>query len=206
MAPEQVLGAERVGPATDVYALGTMLYELLTGDPPFLADERNQLFRKVVRDAPRPLRELVPVSEGMEEAVLACLAKDPARRPTMASIRRQLEAGTRNATIPTLLTAPVPRERGRGWRAWQVAAALALVALLGRSGSAVLAAPVPLSLRTAVESERIERAPRTSRVPKQKPPIVRVKKRARDLSLSWRAWLEPRPPVAPRGRAPRRRP
>jgi serine/threonine protein kinase len=84
MAPEQTGGAEqegRIGPATDVFALGAMLYEMLTGRPPFRADtplETLRLVREEEPVAPRLLRPNLP--RDLETICLKCLHKEPARR------------------------------------------------------------------------------------------------------------------------------
>src|SRR5438128_10523476 len=61
MAPEQCRGASKeIGPATDVYALGTLFYELLTGRVPFQAAEVMNLLHQVVEEAPPPTTRLLP--------------------------------------------------------------------------------------------------------------------------------------------------
>jgi WD40 repeat protein len=82
MAPEQAAGkSKQVGPATDVYALGAMLYEALTGRPPFDADSPWETVRQVEFDEPVPPRRLEPtVPPDLDTICLKCLQKEPAKR------------------------------------------------------------------------------------------------------------------------------
>ena len=86
MAPEQVRGGE-LSPATDVYALATMTYELLSGVLPFTADgNAMSLLFKHVHEPPIPLRDVAPgVPAPVAEAVMHGLATDPAERSASAA-------------------------------------------------------------------------------------------------------------------------
>ena len=82
-SPEQVTSRTFDG-RTDIYALGTVLYECLAGEPPFAGEVQSVLYR-IVHELPQPLRTLgADVGEELEAAVFQCLAKDPEKRPKRA--------------------------------------------------------------------------------------------------------------------------
>jgi serine/threonine protein kinase len=81
MSPEQVRDAKRVDARTDVWSLGMILYELMTGEPAFNADTLPGICAAIAADAPAPIRERRPdVLPEVEAIVLRCLEKDPAKR------------------------------------------------------------------------------------------------------------------------------
>jgi WD40 repeat protein len=98
MAPEQVQrGKERIGPAVDIYALGVILYELLTGRVPFKGDTAMDTVLQVLNQDPMPPSNLRPaLPADLETICLRCLAREPARRYATAlaaaeDLRRFLE-------------------------------------------------------------------------------------------------------------------
>jgi serine/threonine-protein kinase len=77
MSPEQMSSTRNVDQRTDIWALGIILYEVLTGRVPFEAETMPQLCGMILQDPPRPLRELRPdVPDGLQWVVLRCLEKN----------------------------------------------------------------------------------------------------------------------------------
>ena len=101
MAPEQARGeTARIGEATDVHALGAILYESLVGRSPFGNDSPAAVFARLLKESPVPPRKLdARVPRDLETICLKCLEKEPAARyPTVRALfedLRRFEAGGR---------------------------------------------------------------------------------------------------------------
>ena len=144
LSPEQALG-EEVTAAADVYSLGAVLYELLTGRPPYEFDSLADLAAQQTSGQIAPVGELAPgVPHGVEDAVMRSLARNPAYRPaSAAAFARELGAED-EPTVP--LRTPAPAQR-RNWllpaaAALLIVAAVVLGVVLGTRGGST-PAPEP---------------------------------------------------------------
>ena len=134
MAPEQIAGSGRATPAVDLYALGAVLYELLTGRPPFQGSPGEVLdqVRTAEPISPRRLNRSIP--RDLETICLKCLEREPARRYSGAEdlcedLRRFLRGEPIRARPPGALVTGVKWARRHP----------SLAALLGVVGLAVVA-------------------------------------------------------------------
>jgi eukaryotic-like serine/threonine-protein kinase len=150
LAPEQASG-KPVSPATDVYSLGIVLWEMLAGEVPFRGENFVAVALRHVNEPVPSLREVRPdVSPRLAAAVERALAKDPARRfPSMAALAKELraclvegeEAVAQDDAALTLITPPAPapaRVRRRRSRRRPLGYALLALAAGGAALAAVL--------------------------------------------------------------------
>jgi eukaryotic-like serine/threonine-protein kinase len=144
MSPEQAMGAREITARSDVYALGAVLYEMLTGDPPFTGSTAQAIVARVVTETPRPLlpqRHTIPPH--IEAAVLTALEKLPADRFGTAAAFAAALADPKYASATTVAS-PVAVLRAR--RRWDTVR----LATFGIAGLAIVAAlwgwlrPIPI--------------------------------------------------------------
>jgi serine/threonine-protein kinase len=133
MAPEQIRG-KRGDRRTDVYALGTLLYEMLTGKLPYAADNPLALLAAKMREEPKPPRYHAPdLDPALEAVVLRAIERDPRRRHASAA---ELLAELRDpsAAAPREPTAQAPRRKLLVWMAiGAIVAGLSALVMLGGS-------------------------------------------------------------------------
>jgi eukaryotic-like serine/threonine-protein kinase len=147
MAPEQAIGKARaIGPAADIYALGAILYEMLTGRPPFRGETPAETEQQVIADEPVPPSRLnAKVPRDLETICLKCLHKTPQRRYTTAAA---LAADLRRFQQGKPITA---RPAGLGERTSKWVGRHPTITVLMAASLLVLVAVIGVSIRHMVE-------------------------------------------------------
>ena len=149
MSPEQICADHNITGSADLYSLGCVMYEMLTGDPPFVGANFAQIWDQHLHSEPNGIRaQGIDCPEWLEELVMQLLAKDPHRRPFNARavqgiLREHLqdefgaEAAQLTRNLPPLVAPRVSHDQPRMWVLWLVLAALAgaltMVAVMQRS-------------------------------------------------------------------------
>jgi tetratricopeptide (TPR) repeat protein len=111
MSPEQARGEHDVGPAADVFSLGCVLFECLTGTPAFRGEQAGPVLVKVLTETPARVREtLTAVPHALDELVAQMLAMDPDARPRDARV--VAEALRAIGDLPSVLAVHAPRRAG----------------------------------------------------------------------------------------------
>jgi serine/threonine protein kinase len=185
MAPEQA-GAKRkeISPAADVYALGAILYESLTGRPPFKGVTALDTIRQVVQDEPVPVRRLQPkVPVDLEAVCHRCLEKEPQRRYASATdLAEDLQRWLGGQAVHARPLSNLHRVWRWCRRNRSSAAMLGLVALLLVGGTLVSSyfafqAHAALQQKEAADRRGRETALRFIRFARQNPEVVRLSNR-----------------------------
>jgi eukaryotic-like serine/threonine-protein kinase len=135
LAPERLTGGA-VAPASDVYALGVLLYRLLTGESPWSVDSTTQMLSAHVYVEPTPLPALPEVPADVTDLVNRCLSKEPSERPTAAAasatLTRAAEETAEEVAEAEEVPVPVPeRKSKKRLIIGSAAAAVAAIVLAG---------------------------------------------------------------------------
>jgi len=156
MSPEQARGDEDLDHRADIWALGVLLYECLTGEVPFRANNYLQIISQVLTHeplSPSRLRPELGIPEAVDAVVMRAMEKDRARRyQTMAELEHDLErllAGDQNVGLPPAVVGVAPAVRATAPKRWPLVLlamavlAAGVTAALRRPGVAIAPGPTP---------------------------------------------------------------
>jgi len=186
MAPEQAAGSSQLTTAADVYSLGAIMYEVLTGRPPFQSPTPLETMRKVMGEELIPPHSLYSFADrDLETICIKCMQKQAARRyGTALELAEDLERWLRHEPI---LARPVGGwERAAKWvRRRPLAAALSAITLLAVTASVGTLIRANVRIRTAQGNEA-----RMRRTAEGQERIARQRAYASDINLAQQALAE----------------
>ena len=148
MSPEQAMGEREIGPPSDVYALGAVTYEMLTGDPPFIGSSAQAIVARILTEQPVSILRMRPrVPAAVDDAVRTALEKLPADRFATAAAFAGALSGVTPAAARAADSRPYRMKHARrlvtlaAWAGWAVALVAGGLWLWGR----VRSEPLPVS-------------------------------------------------------------
>ena len=143
MSPEQLEGKE-ADARSDIFSFGVVLYEMITGKRPFTGGSQASLIASILKEQPRPLQQLQPLTPaGLDRVLQTCLEKDPEKRWQSArEVKHALEWMAQGA--PAVAAVATPAEApSKKLRLWQSIAALMTIVALGIAGWMLWPKPEP---------------------------------------------------------------
>ena len=192
MAPEQVRGnRQAIGPATDVYALGAILYELLTGRPPFRAEGATATLQQVLTDEPvSPTRLNPQVPRDLTTICLKCLSKEPHRRYAgAAALAEDLRRFLRGEHIAARRAGRLERLARWARRSPAAAALLAITLLVATmllgAGGSLIGRQIRTARAVEADLREADRLQRQSAFPEAGARLEQARSRLGDSGPFW---------------------
>jgi len=207
MAPEQVAG-ERVDARTDVYALGCVLYEMLTGAVAFEGSSSVVVMGKQLRDTPAPPRARVPtaaIPRALEAVVMRAIAKKPEERFASAAAMRDALQATASAperrrarvrqaaaAVGTTLAMAAAASGSAQWVRWHAAALEAAMGTTSTSTSTPTSTPTPTPTPTSTPTSTPTPTPTPTSAPEPAPASTAGQVTVPRSRAGHRIWIDGR--------------
>ena len=195
MSPEQAEG-KQVDHRTDIFSVGIILYEMVTGQRPFQGDTSTAVLSSILKDTPRAVTDVNPALPALlERNIRRCLAKDPSRRyQTALDIRNELEELRQDVQSGDILGAArsrrveAERRPRSGWLGAGIVAALLVIAWMGgvfrSSLEETVGSPVPRLTNPAQVTSAVGREDQPSWSPDGRAIAYHS-----DQSGNWDIWI-----------------